>query len=464
MPKTKKKFIDKKHAVTFHLVHRSQQDPLVADESAPQHVLVPANSEKGEKVNVKKIKEEQQKYGIFFDDDYNYLQHLRSIKEVVGDLQPSPRPRQKDDFPPLKGQSSSAEPLVKIQLPSSVFASAVEEDIGMLNKAAPRSGLRLDLDPDVVAAMDDDFDFDNPDNELEDNFIELANAEKSSDDESLSADSASEENYDDEIDDDVPSLQSSECAFDEEETKSRFTNYSMSSSVIRRNEQLTLLDDRFEQLFAEYDDNEIGALDSEEIEGHLTQNSDLLEQCIEDFEKRNATHKHEVDKTLKIIENQYTDSEDETELLEVPDKTEKWDCESILSTYSNLYNHPKLISEPKGPQRIRVSERTGMPLDVLDGGSNKLTAKSLAKLDSVNQEMDQHCRAESILSTLSALSIRSKNETPEEKRNRKKAVKEYRQARRMERKLNTEAFKEEKKRQEKILLNNRCNLQGVKII
>jgi protein LTV1 len=37
----------------------------------------------------------------------------------------------------------------------------------------------LDLDPDVVAAMDEDFDFEDPDNELEDNFIELANAEDS---------------------------------------------------------------------------------------------------------------------------------------------------------------------------------------------------------------------------------------------------------------------------------------------
>lgn len=26
---------------------------------------------------------------------------------------------------------------------------------------------------------------------------------------------------------------------------------------------------------------------------------------------------------------------------------DKWDCESILSTYSNIYNHPKLITEPK---------------------------------------------------------------------------------------------------------------------
>jgi protein LTV1 len=37
----------------------------------------------------------------------------------------------------------------------------------------------LDLDPDVVAAMDEDFDFEDPDNELEDNFVELANAEGS---------------------------------------------------------------------------------------------------------------------------------------------------------------------------------------------------------------------------------------------------------------------------------------------
>lgn len=36
--------------------------------------------------------------------------------------------------------------------------------------------------------------------------------------------------------------------FMDEETKSRFTNYSMSSSIIRRNAGLTLLDDRFEKV------------------------------------------------------------------------------------------------------------------------------------------------------------------------------------------------------------------------
>ena len=41
-PRKKKPFIDKKNSVTFQLVHRSQKDPLAADETAPQHVLLEA--------------------------------------------------------------------------------------------------------------------------------------------------------------------------------------------------------------------------------------------------------------------------------------------------------------------------------------------------------------------------------------------------------------------------------------
>lgn len=39
-----------------------------------------------------------------------------------------------------------------------------------------------------------------------------------------------------------------EHMFMDEETKTQFTNYSVSSSVMRRNEGLTLLDDRFEKV------------------------------------------------------------------------------------------------------------------------------------------------------------------------------------------------------------------------
>lgn len=172
-PKGKtKKFIDKKNSVTFHLVHRSQRDPLIADETAPERVLVPVGHTQASKLEKKKIdddkrKEEQRKYGIYFDDDYDYLKHLKDVNSLTAEWE-------RVDCTTLKSNDQTNMP--KINLPSSVFASNVEEKIGLLNKAAPVSGLQLDLDPDIVAAMDDDFDYDDPENELDDNFVQLANA------------------------------------------------------------------------------------------------------------------------------------------------------------------------------------------------------------------------------------------------------------------------------------------------
>lgn len=58
-----------------------------------------------------------------------------------------------------------------------------------------------------------------------------------------------EENEEDEDEDEVGSLKGAQYTFKDEETKSRFTDYSMSSSVISRNKQLTLLDDKFEKVY-----------------------------------------------------------------------------------------------------------------------------------------------------------------------------------------------------------------------
>lgn len=51
---------------------------------------------------------------------------------------------------------------------------------------------------------------------------------------------------------------------------------------------------------------------------------------------------------MKIVEREDSSSEDEDleKLVVDAREKEKWDCESILSTYSNIYNHPKLIPEP----------------------------------------------------------------------------------------------------------------------
>lgn len=102
-----------------------------------------------------------------------------------------------------------------------------------------------------------------------------------------------------------------EFLFTDEETKSRFTEHSLTSSVMRRNEQLSLLDDRFEkvsvchvrgssgsgvpssssllkaslwfQFYEQFDDDEIGALDNTEVEGFIRPDSARLDQIIRDY-------------------------------------------------------------------------------------------------------------------------------------------------------------------------------------
>jgi hypothetical protein len=62
------------------------------------------------------------------------------------------------------------------------------------------------------------------------------------------SDASDNDDLDMEDEDEVMSLNGPQLSFSGEETKSRFTQYSMTSSVIRRNEQLSLLDSRFEQV------------------------------------------------------------------------------------------------------------------------------------------------------------------------------------------------------------------------
>lgn len=99
-------------------------------------------------------------------------------------------------------------------------------------------------------------------------------------------------------------------------------------------------------MYATYDENEIGALDCDEIEGHVDETSNILLQYADEFEK--SIKREQLDKEVikeKIDMDSSSDNQEELEVMEVPEK-EKWDCQSILSTYSNIYNRPKLITEP----------------------------------------------------------------------------------------------------------------------
>ncbi|KAI0834620.1 Low temperature viability protein, partial [Hypoxylon sp. FL0890] len=93
MPKGK--WIDKKTAQHFTLVHRPQNDPLIHDTDAPSMVLNPTalpNASKAKKLDdlaselgsdaerIRANEGEAANYGVYFDDtEYDYMQHLRDL-------------------------------------------------------------------------------------------------------------------------------------------------------------------------------------------------------------------------------------------------------------------------------------------------------------------------------------------------------------------------------------------------
>lgn len=148
----KKPFIKKGEGVKFFLVHRSQKDPLYLADNLGEHVLVPANPEQadesiveavnnaasngklGSKLKEPKEKriEEQQKYGIYYEDNYDYLQHLKEVN--INDDEES-----KEDQAVKVGSvliktdafNEEKQPKSKLLLPSTVFASKFEEDVSI---------------------------------------------------------------------------------------------------------------------------------------------------------------------------------------------------------------------------------------------------------------------------------------------------------------------------------------------
>ena len=134
----------------------------------------------------------------------------------------------------------------------------------------------------------------------------------------------------------------------------------------------------------------------------------------------------------------------------------QWDCESILSTYSNLDNNPVVIGRKKtkkkkkgkktkdenvsdvipedGPVKIQLSSKTGLPLGVFNNIDEQ----------SPEQDDDEYYNDESeTYISINRGEKRDKSETRLEKKQRKVAIKEERKICRMQKKIMKEAFKEE---------------------
>ena len=229
---------------------------------------------------------------------------------------------------------------------------------------------------------------------------------------------------------------------DSKSQKSRFTEYSLTSSAVPRSECQTDLDDHFEIMYGEYDDLEVGALDHEEVEGHLkTDHPAVLHVLGLDGEGKgqpvvDSDDDPEMRVTIDDISERLQECAsdvDSDDLFPEPEPKPEFDCESILSTYSNIYNRPKVI---KAETKVQL-DQSGMP---------KLEKDYPEKLPHPDEsEMDR-------LKWIPP-NIKRKDETKEETRERQKIQKEEQRLRRIEKKNNKLAFKMEEIRQQRSEIN-----------
>ncbi|KAJ7611017.1 Low temperature viability protein-domain-containing protein [Roridomyces roridus] len=267
------------------------------------------------------------------------------------------------------------------------------------------------------------------------------------------------------------------------------SGYSMSSSSMYRNEALQTLDERFDQMILKQynsDEEESEELSEEDDDDDdapqlITSREDfesMMDEFLNDYEilGRKMKQKLEGDSgaakldTLRRamgqdervrLENEGEDEEGDDMLmpLDIDDRQDRWDCETILTTYSNLENHPRLIrardvnAPKKAPvPKIHLDPRTGFPTVTAVDPKPKGRVSFGSDSDSESSDEDRP-RVQTIK--------RDKNESKEDKKARKAAVKEERQVRRADKKATKEMFGAELKTQKRTVENKERRLKSL---
>ncbi|KAI7817026.1 Low temperature viability protein-domain-containing protein [Gamsiella multidivaricata] len=606
----KKQFIDRKNARHFHLVHRSQRDPLSRDESAPQRVLkevIPANligkvnipreehddfsdddqdifggrgdddgvnygtyDRANEEVELleaptltaaKKKKsttgKNEEKIGEaallglvgddFNDGSYDYTQHMREIgktSDAVFMAAPKVAAQQKKaaqsrgiQFTDVdaaqematveQSQTSTSKSANKkaLNLPSEVLPSREELDFADVYQSAVPMGLQPDMPFDIRETLEALEDEAFVDGELDESFFDQL--DEDGNDFDFGDGEGDEYNDEDEEEEgadgweadfkkfkkaqkyasDNESFEGSDDGYSQTSRSSRrpagasASTFSMSSSAMFRNENLTLLDERFDKIEREYEEDSSDEDDEDEPRDFKAEElrkdfDSILDDFLDKFEIvgskmvprlegatsenklstiRNALLVDEGEEEKSVATTvggtrrpkKNLDEDMATELqTDFRSRAERmrdnWDVQTILSTYSNLENHPGMIKE-QHRRRIQIDPKTGMPIV-----TEKLSKKALQRRKEVaeaeaaaraaengeqNSDDEEESEEEEEEEPENLGTKRNKAETKEEKKARKEAIKQEKRERRETKKATKAAFANEKTRQEKVMKN-----------
>lgn len=476
------------------------------------------------------------------DGTYDYSQHFKEIgtsSEGVFMAAPKVAAQQKKAAQQSRGiqftDSDAADEMAredvgtaagkkkgKIQLPSGVLPSREELDFADVYQSAVPMGLQPDMPFDIRQTLEALEDEEFVDGELDESFFDQLDEDGVFDDEEV------EEYYEDEdeggeqggqgweadfkkfkkaqqFQSDDDSFGGSDDEYSQSSRSSRrpagasASTFSMSSSAMFRNENLTLLDERFDKIEREYesdsdDDEDEGTdfkgeelrkdfdsilddfLDKFEIvgskmvprlEGATSENklSTIRNALLVDEGEEERSVATTVGGTRRPKKNQNDDlaTELQTDFRSRAERMrDNWDVQTILSTYSNLDNHPGMIKE-QTRRRIHIDPKTGMPVV-----TEKLSKKAVQRQAEAAAAAEAAARAENGAASddefddeedfdeeeAENLGVkRNKAETKEEKKARKEAIKQEKKIRRETKKATKTAFANEKNRQEKVMKN-----------
>jgi protein LTV1 len=500
----KKAFIDKKNASTYHLLHRSQRDVADdvlqqedsedAGPAATQAGMVlwpsPDNNQGTDKAvlgdqqsKLSEWRERLSQAGLLDEGPDRFLKPITTTGTFVGS---SGRPIQLEDWGEDDPQQVAEETLMEVtrQMESiPLTADVMDEDIAdaLFADDIFEGGDMEELDDDfcLQAAQepldgdDEAFDFDRHIQEL----MEKAQRERMGGPSQQHEWGRGDKDFFSKL-----------CPLQEQDEDE---DYQATPGVVPAlsPEEEQILCDRFEQTLLEYDSDEMGDCPEEDIHGRLAlEGNAQVEAALDDFlcEKEDdvfmygtrhlntggsgfsALIGNRMVKADQMNGQPLPDEKPETiqEILSQADQvlsskpnqppaeeifidgqsyyTERtrnpFDCESILSTYSNLDNNPVTIGSksrrqrnnknrtvtPEPNQHIQLSKKTGLPI-----------------LSSADDDDDDDESFDDTMVSVNRGIARQKAETAEEKKARKTGIKKERQMARIQKKVTRQVYEEE---------------------
>ncbi|XP_002967416.2 protein LTV1 homolog [Selaginella moellendorffii] len=476
----KKKFIDKKKSATFALLYRESGDgeeiggervytrvdgnaairlPGFEQDDDDDSRFADAEEEEEEgELEAAVAKMEITPQGLpehvrrelvemgFPDDGYNYMKHMRSIGAGGGSV-----------FVPTTSETSNVLPAdfkaydaSKVPVKEAVADESASNTTNLrpIRSAFVKVG---GLDPEVAAVLEEsDFSDDDGDESdgLEDDFILIANEGV---EEEAKAETSNRK--------DLPPVK----RFEEEEEEEVRSFAAMAITNERAN---GILDEQFEVLTSKEYDCDVADFGDDDPrargQAHISEFTSIFDEFLAEnpsFASKPVQRTvkqerlEEVPAKLELVVQEYEEfgkssesAEEELETVWVAesddDKKAKWDCETIVSTLSNLDNHPSRIGAPVGKRVDFSSIRQAQQQVIRIGGKQKLpldfvTPKTSEVSSERKKESEPHKKT---------APLRQKGESKEEHKARKSAVKEERRAARMAKKELKTRFKIESQR------------------